>query len=128
MRAISFSVWTEDPIDKVAADLERHRLFVAPVVDAEGRMFGVISAFAISHVLAVNKNPRSIRAWEMCAYKPVTVAPDTPASAVAEMMVTRHLHYVVVSSRDGKDIAGIASSFDFVEHYMTSRRRRVPEV
>jgi len=116
----SFSVSANDPIDKVAADLEKHRLFVAPVTNGDGSMFGVISSFAISHVLAARKNPRSIRAWELCAYKPVTVAPHARASSVAKLMVTLGVQYVVV--KDGAEPLGIVSSLDFVEYYMRSRR------
>lgn len=115
MRRSSLAVSTEDSIDNVAAHLERHRLFVAPVLDADGRMFGVISSFAVAHLLTNYTNPKAIRAWELCAYKPVSVSPETPLSVVANLMVKKRLQYVVVT--DGSKLAGIVSSFDFVEHY-----------
>jgi len=88
-------------------------------------MFGVVSSFAISHVLAIHKNPKALRAWELCAYKPVTVSADARISAVAKIMVAKRLHYVVV--KDGASTVGIVSSFDFVEYYLRARRSPAPD-
>jgi len=106
------TVSTEDTIARVEAELDRLRLHAMPVVDPQGGLFGILSAVDLAHFHAAKKNPNSVRAWELCTYKPLCVAPDTPARRVAGMMVAKKVHHVLVT--DGPRLLGIVSTFDFI--------------
>jgi signal-transduction protein with cAMP-binding, CBS, and nucleotidyltransferase domain len=104
----------EDTVEKVEDDLSRLRLHAMPVVDAKGAVFGILSSVDFLHFHASKKNPKTVRAWELCTYKPVSVAASTPMKDVAKMMISKRIHHVVVT--DGKDLKGIVSTLDFLEH------------
>lgn len=112
-------VWTaamEDTAEKVEELLTLRSLSAVPVVDENGQVFGIISAGDILHLHAARKNPRGVRAWELCTYKPVVVKPDTPVGEVARLMIAHRIHHVPVVA-DGK-LCGIVSALDFVARYV----------
>jgi CBS domain-containing protein len=115
------TAYMEDSVEKVEDDLTFHRMHAVPVVDAAGTVFGIISEADLLHFHANGKNPKSVRAWELCTYKPVCVAPATPAAEVARMMVTHKIHQVLVA--DGASLVGIVSTFDLLEHYLQAEAR-----
>ena len=51
------------------------------------RWFGVISAADLMQFNAQGRGPTSVRAWQLCTYKPISVGPDTPMGEVARLMV-----------------------------------------
>lgn len=109
-------IWTvgsEDSIDKVDHMFALHNLSAAPVVDETGALFGIISSHDLLHFAAAKRNPRAIRAWELCTYKPVSVSPNTPISQVARMMLTDKVHHVLVV--EDRQLKGIVSAIDFVK-------------
>jgi CBS domain-containing protein len=106
------TVGMEDTADQVEALLNEQRLSAVPVVDEQGAVFGILSAADLIHLHAANKNPKAVRAWELCTYKPVTVAPEVPVAEVARLMLERRIHHVPVVA-NGK-VCGIVSSLDFV--------------
>ncbi len=91
----------------------------APVLDS-GRdvltVLGVVSASDLVRFRAQAEDPDSVRAWQLCTYKPISVTADTPISEVARLMVERKIHHVVVTKDDG--IVGVVSSLDFVRTFV----------
>jgi CBS domain-containing protein len=113
------TVWTagtEDTAEKVEALLNRRSLSAVPVVDETGRIFGIISAADIVRLHASKKNPRAVRAWELCTYKPLVADIKATTGDVARMMVEHRIHHVPVVE-DGK-LRGIVSALDFVRQYV----------
>jgi CBS domain-containing protein len=113
------SVWTadsEDTIERVEELLSSHRLSSVPVVDSKGVIFGIISASDLIHFHAARKNPKAVRAWEICTYKPIEVGPNATIGEVAKLMVKNKIHHVVVS--ENRLVVGFVSSLDFVEQYV----------
>jgi len=104
---------TDDTIAQVGDDLDRLHLHAVPVVDADGRLFGILSATDLVHFHASKKNPRVVRAWELCTHRPYCVAPDTSALEVARLMIAKKIHHVLVT--EGSKLVGIVSTFDFIE-------------
>ena len=107
---------TEDTVERVEELLRSHRLSSVPVVDAKGVIFGIISASDLLRFHSMRKNPKAVRAWEMCTYKPLEVGPATPVGEVARLMVENKIHHVIVS--EDRSIQGLVSSLDFVEQYV----------
>jgi CBS domain-containing protein len=117
------TVWTvarEDTAEKVEELLNHHLLSAVPVVEENGGVFGIISAADLLHLHAAKKHLKSVRAWELCSYKPVAVRPDTPIIEVAKLMVEKKIHHVLVTE-NGK-LLGIVSALDFVEQIVLKSR------
>jgi CBS domain-containing protein len=61
------------------------------------------------------------RVRDIMVVQPVTAAPDTPITAVAQLLITRHLHRIVVT--DGGLVCGVISSLDLVRLICDGRLR-----
>ena len=111
-----WSVGIDDTVQEVEKAMVSNRLSMVPVRDENGAVVGVVSSADILRFHAEKKDPTAVRAWQLCTYKPVEVTPDTEISAVAKMMVDRHIHHVLVV--ENEDIKGIVSSLDFVRTFI----------
>lgn len=111
-------VWSID-IDASIAEVERlfteRRLTWAPVLESRVTAIGVISAADLVQFNAQGRDPTSVRAWQLCTYKPISVGPDTPIGDVARLMVEHDIHHVIVSDSGG--MVGVVSSMDFVRTF-----------
>lgn len=119
LQIMAKTVWTvalEDTAEKVEDLLNRRSLSAVPVVDENGGVFGIISSADMLHLHAAKKNPKVIRAWELCTYKPIAVSPTTSISEVAKLMIKNKIHHVPVTE-NGK-LCGIVSALDFVEQFV----------
>jgi CBS domain-containing protein len=110
------SVHMEVSVRKVEEEMKLHQTPSMPVVDDKGAIFGMITTQNIDYFHETNKNPRAVRAWEICTYKPLDVHPDASVKEVAQLMMKTGIHHVVVT-RHGL-LVGIVSSFDFVKDYL----------
>ena len=106
----------DDTIEKVENELKSHKLSSVPVVDSKGNIFGIISSPDIVLFHAARKNPKAVRAWDMCTYKPIQVGPDASIDEVARQMVTHRVHHVLVTEHGS--VIGIVSSLDFVQAFL----------
>ena len=113
------SVWTadsQDTVERVEELFNSHRPSSVPVVDSKGVIFGIISASDLVHFHAARKNPKAVRAWEICTHKPIEVGPTATVGDVARLMVKNKIHHVVVS--ENRSVIGLVSALDFVEQYV----------
>ena len=107
-----WSVDMDDTVAQVDALLAEHGLSWAPVLDAGRAVIGVISATDLLQFHAQERDPATVRAWQLCTYKPISVDQATPLAEVARVMVERRIHHVVVTGDAG--LVGVVSSLDFV--------------
>ena len=115
------SVRMDDTVAQVEAVLANQRLSWVPVLEpASGEAIGVISAVDILAFHAQGRDASAVQAWQLCTYKPVAVDVTTPLSRVAQLMLERSVHHVVVTEQ-GK-LAGVASSLDFVRTFLAASR------
>jgi CBS domain-containing protein len=106
----------EDLVAQVEALFASRRLSWVPVLEpVHGEVIGVISASDLVAFHAQGRDANATRAWQMCSYKPIVVDTETPVARVAALMVERGIHHVVVT--DGRGIAGVVSSLDFVRSF-----------
>lgn len=113
------TVGIDDPIDDVAALLDAKHLHWVPVLDEAQAVVGVISQSDLLQARTRQIDGAVPSAWQICSYRPLVVAPDTPMSAVARLMVERQVHHVLVADADGR-IEGVVSSLDFVAAMATA--------
>jgi CBS domain-containing protein len=119
------SVWTvqsEDTVEKIDEVLNSRRLSSVPVVDAKGKIFGIVSARDLVLFHSMRKNPKVVRAWEMCTFDPIQVKPDASIRDVAAMMVEHKIHHIVVT--ENGSVVGFVSSLDFVRQYLEVTKDR----
>lgn len=114
------SVGMDDSAAQVEAVLADQHLGWVPVLEPErGEAVGVISALDIVALHAQGRDASTVNAWQLCTYKPVAVEATTQLSRVAELMLERRVHHVVVKDHD--KMVGVASSLDFVRKFLATR-------
>ncbi len=106
------TVSVDASIDEVEATLYTHQLTCVPVIDADGKCFGVISAVDLVYFHHLRRNSRSERAWEVCTHKVIDVSPHISIDAAAELMVAHGVHHLVAI--ENNSIKGIVSSLDLI--------------
>lgn len=106
----------DDTVEQVETLLNARDLHWVPVVEGNGAtVIGVISSTDVLQFHVRKQDARNTRAWQLCTYRPIVVAPDTPAEQVAQMMVASRVHHVVVAT--DSELEGVVSSLDFVRSY-----------
>ena len=99
--------------------LREHRISGLPVVDADGRLVGVISItdllyLAVPSVQAlIRHHERGIRVGEVMSTPPVTIESTATLREAALLMHLDRLHRLVAVNADGRPI-GVISAMDFV--------------
>lgn len=94
---------------------------VADGLDDEEFAPGGTSPSLLSQPLFKQFEDRSVR--DIMVSEPVTVRPDTPVREVARVLVTRHLHRVLVT--EGETVHGIISALDVARVIAEGRLREV---
>jgi signal-transduction protein with cAMP-binding, CBS, and nucleotidyltransferase domain len=79
------------------------------------RVLGMLSAADMLHPEAARRDTGRLKARQVCAYKPLAVDADTPATEVARQMLERQVHHVVVMRQH--DLPGVISALDFVKRF-----------
>ena len=83
-----------------------------PVKDDASTVVGAISATDMLHFQAQKRDAQTVKAWQWCHYKPLTVAPDTSVAEVARLMLEQRVHHVVVV--DQGRLQGVVSTQDLL--------------
>ncbi len=109
------TVDTENAMERSEEFLDAHRLLSVRVVNSKGVLSGIISARDLVHFHSRRRNPKTIRAWEICTYKPIEARPTAPVNDVARLMVKKRIHHVVAT--ENRSIQGLVPSFDFGEQF-----------
>lgn len=110
-------VGIDDTVAGVEEILDSNKLSCVPVIDADGKCFGVISAPDLVHFHRLRKMSQATHAWEVCTHKVIEVAPTISISDAAELMIEHKIHHLVVTERDA--IKGIVSSIDIVKRCLS---------
>lgn len=109
-------------IEEAEELLRRNRITGLPVVDADGRLVGVISQtdllyLAVPSVQAlIRHHERGIRVGEVMSTPPVTIDGGATLRRAACMMVEERFHRLVAVDDGGRPI-GVLSAMDFVSLY-----------
>lgn len=111
-----FAIDMDDTLADVQALFARKAITWAPVLDAGRQAIGVISASDLVRLHGQWPDPQAVHAWQLCTYKPITVSVSASLHEVAQQMVERKVHHVVVTDAEG--VAGVVSSLDFVRLFL----------
>lgn len=102
----------DDTVEEVETLMKSHHVSSVPVYDTNGAILGIVTATDLLKFQRIGKPPKDMKAWEICSYKPAEVTSETPVKEVAELMVSRQIHHVLVM--ENGSLQGIVSSLDFV--------------
>jgi len=116
MTTHAWSASTNDSLADVEKIMATRSLASVPVIDANGDIYGIVNWSDLLRCRAAKTSLRSLRAWEVCASKPIVVPPDLPIHEVAKLMLENEIPDVVVM--DGDQIKGFVSTFDFVQRLL----------
>jgi len=112
------TVSIDDSIAAVESFLVEQGRTWAPVTDDRGTVIGAISASDLLLFHAQQRDAQTVRAWQLCSYKPLVVGPQASLAEVAQLMMQRQVHHAVVA--DGAQVLGVVSALDFVALYARS--------
>jgi CBS domain-containing protein len=113
MQRTIIPVSMDDSVAKVEALFKSNRISSAPVYDEKGAVLGIITSTDLVNFHSRGKDPRQVSAWEICNYQPIKVTSEFPISGVADLMLNRRIHHILVTENDA--LVGIVSSLDFVK-------------
>ncbi|HJV88568.1 MAG TPA: CBS domain-containing protein [Noviherbaspirillum sp.] len=106
----------DDTVEVVEAMMQSHQVSSAPIYDDTGTVVGIVTSTDLLRFHASGKDPRSVKAWEICTYRPIEVPASATLAEVAETMLSHKVHHVVV--KDKASMVGIVSSLDFVRLFL----------
>ncbi|MBN1140744.1 MAG: CBS domain-containing protein [Deltaproteobacteria bacterium] len=132
------SVTADTAIEDLARLLVEKKVSAVPVVDAGGRLMGIISEgdllqrdkpLHIPTVISIFdwvlylesskkfeaevKKISARKVGELCSREVVTCTPETPVTEIAQLMVGRHVHLVPVVD-EGKKVVGVVARLDVI--------------
>jgi len=99
-------------LEEAARLLDAHQITGLPVVDAEGRLTGILSQSDLI------RRTRWIGAWspdlvcQVMSRNVITVSPTEPLASLCQRMVEHRIHRVVVM--EGEAIRGILTTLDIL--------------
>jgi CBS domain-containing protein len=110
-------------LQEAARLLAKEQISGVPVVDAEGRCVGVLSATDFLALWAMEGEPTDAEVRRHMTADPVMVGPATSITELAWMMINAHIHRVIVVNEQEKPI-GVVSSTDVLAAVTFPRREQ----
>src|SRR5215216_856179 len=110
-----FTVSPDDLIDLAASVMDWRHIRHVPVEDQEGRLVGLITHRGLLRMMikSANSSTKVTTVREVMVTDPVTVSPSTSALEAMELMRNNRVGCLPVV--DGDQLAGIITSYDFLE-------------
>src|SRR6185503_17885465 len=95
------------PLREVMLMIMEKRLGITAVVDAGGRLCGVVSDGDFKRILIRNPEPWSLKAADVMSRNPATISPDTIVAAAVRVMEDRPegpITALIVTDAEGRPI------------------------
>lgn len=123
VRPDPIAIGADATTEEVQRMMDEHRLHGLPVVDAAGRLVGVIT---ISDIMRSGGPSATVGAADAMTPRPVTVTPSTPISQVLERMASLGIGRVpVVEENDPVRLIAMFRREDAVRAYHTALEQEV---
>ncbi len=99
-------------VEEAEHTLNKLNFSCIPVVDINGKCFGVITAKDILQLHGDNTNLKAQRTWEVCTPLVHTLSPSSTVSEAINLMRKQNIHHVIVTEHE--KVVGILSVFDVI--------------
>ena len=126
MRRNVYCVSPDMSLVELVRELVERKRTMAPVVDTEGQLLGVVSLVdvAVHGVFAGEGNPLGNRpVSSIMTMQVVQVAPDADLKLAVELLRERPVHRLVVT--DGRLVVGTLGARDLLDRVLESTRPRL---
>ncbi len=119
-----YSVSADTTVHDAARYLREHQVRAAGVLDAAGKLVGVVSQSDISDkVAAENKCPAWMRVSEIMTTHLITVAPDMPVEECLRRMEKHGIYHLLVVEETG-GFRGMISVTDLLQLIASDQKAR----
>jgi CBS domain-containing protein len=105
------TVRPDEPVRDASADMRLGAFRHLPVVDARGRLVGIVSD---RDILRAAGRPKETTIAEIMTRDPVTIRGDAPAHIAAKMMLDRTISSLPVVNDEGRMI-GLVTQTDYLD-------------
>ncbi|GHF79709.1 CBS domain-containing protein [Thalassotalea marina] len=106
----------EDTIQEIEQFLAQNHLSFLPIIDDQGKCFGVISDYDLLKFHKDMGNSQVEHAWEICSHAIIEVTANTPIFSAAELLVSKKIHHLVITEQD--KVEGVVSATDLLRYFM----------
>jgi len=113
MEAHVATVKMDSTVESLQRALAESRLSRIPVVDPQGDVYCIVSASDIELFRTQKRDPKRVRAWELCNHPLIKVTPDQTVRDVARLMIGKGVPDAIVMSGD-RTVHGTVSSLDIM--------------
>lgn len=103
----------ESTVIELIKILAKVNFTAAPVLDSNGKCFGIVSAMDVFKLIAAGGSIQSVKAWEICSHTVIYVDPNITAVQAGQVMRENNIHHLLVGG-ENKPI-GIISTMDIVD-------------
>ncbi len=107
----------QDSLKQVVIAMTMHPLGAACVVDAEGRLMGLITDGDVRRALQAHDDIRQLQAWDAMTRTPITIRPDARLQEALLLMEDRpsQISVLPVAASDGEPCIGIIRLHDIYQ-------------
>ncbi len=103
----------ESSVFEVIKTFASLRFSALPVLDRDGRCFGIVTPKDIFELIASLGDVHAIKAWEICSHTLFYVHPEITAVQACQVMRDNKIHHLMVG--DAVKPLGIISTMDIVD-------------
>jgi CBS domain-containing protein len=102
-------------LDEAAQVMEVQRFSALPVVEADGRLIGILTKTDLLHEALANRSEFGSKSvGETMSPAVVTCGEATPVAEIASLMQRHRIHHLMVTD-GGSRLVGVVSSLDLAE-------------
>jgi len=111
----------EDTGDKLAGALTEGGFGSVPILAKDGTVLGIVTEFDLLKAIMEGKELWKVKAGEIMTKGAVSVAQDTPAMEIIQLLQSKHLIRVAVVDAEGK-LVGVVSRRDILVGYLRATK------
>lgn len=104
----------ESTVSEVIKAFSSLQISALPVLDKNGKCFGIVSPADVFKLIASGSDIDAIRAWEICSHTVIYVHPEITAVQACQVMRENKIHHLILGDADIP--LGIISTMDIVDH------------
>lgn len=111
----------EDSAEKLAGAIIEGGFGSVPILAKDGKVLGIVSEFDLLKAISEGKDLSKVTAGELMTKGAISVAQETPAMEIIQLLQSKHLIRVAVVDAEGR-LVGIVSRRDLLQGYVRTTK------